>query len=163
MVLLGIRRRFTKLQPVIPNQTIGVVSLFYIPLCIVLYFMCGKVSMQPLPAGVNEMARFGCCSQAFVFQQSRVPDLIEYYSAKKIGFVDMLTEELADRDNEIRWALTPNVMQHIGGKSSKGDDFSDAAKHDRSVAEKIWNFAYEDNDADALRLEHQSALQTDGR
>ncbi len=115
--------------------------------------------MQPLPAGVHEMSNYGCCSQALVFQQKRAQDLINYYTEKKIGFVDMLTEELADRNHEIRWALTPSVMQHVGSKSSKGDDFGEAAKHNRSVAEKIWNFAFEDYDAEELRREHERIVR----
>ena len=94
-----------------------------------------------------------------MFQQERAADLIKYYTEQRIGFVDMLTEELADRDQEIRWALIPSVMQHIGAKSSKGEDFGTAAKYHKSVAEKIWNFAFETNDVRALPLKHVRALQ----
>lgn len=110
--------------------------------------------MLPLPPGVNEMPRFGCCSQSLVFPSSRAADLIDWYGSKKVGFVDVLTEELADRDGELRWALTPSVMQHVGGKSSKGDDFGKDSKYHMSVAEKLWNFAFEGNDPQRLREEH---------
>lgn len=84
----------------------------------------------------------------------------------------MLTEEFADRRNadgggggggdggelgqkqekeELRWALTPSVMQR---KSSKGDDFGKGAKYQRSVAEKLWSFEFEGNDKGRLRGEH---------
>jgi hypothetical protein len=79
-----------------------------------------------------------------------VPQLLQWYADKKIGFVDMLTEELADKENELRWALTPSPMQHIGRKSSKGDDFGKNSKYHMSVAEKMWNFAFELNDPTAL-------------
>jgi hypothetical protein len=110
--------------------------------------------MLPLPVGVNEMPQFGCCSQSLVFPQSRAGDLIEWYESKKIGFVDTLTEEMADRNHELRWALTPSVMQHIGRKSSKEDDFEKDSKHHMIVAEKLWNFAFELNTAERLREEH---------
>ena len=110
--------------------------------------------MLPLPPGINDMPQFGCCSQSLVFPQSRAVDLIDWYGSKKVGFVDVLTEEMADKYHEIRWALTPSVVQHIGRKSSKGDDFGKDSKYHMSVAEKLWNFAFERNDAESLREEH---------
>lgn len=86
--------------------------------------------------------------------------------------MDMLTEEMADQGHELRWALTPGVMQHIGGRSSKGDDFGEGGgkekereeggavegkgkgKGQMSVAEKLWSFGFEKNEAGALRREH---------
>jgi hypothetical protein len=109
--------------------------------------------MLPLPAGVNEMPKFGCCSQSLVFPQAKVPKLLLWYADKKIGFVDTLTEELADQENELRWALTPSPMQHIGGKSSKAGGSQQPNK--MSVAEKLWNFAFELNDPETLRREHE--------
>lgn len=125
-----------------------------IPLCIALFFAAGRHSMLPLPAGVNEMPKFGCCSQSLVFPRSKVPRLLKWYTEKKIGFVDTLTEELADSENDIRWALTPSPMQHIGGKSSKNDPSTQSSRHKMTVAQKLWNFAFELNDPEALRREH---------
>lgn len=110
--------------------------------------------MLPLPVGVNKMNKYGCCSQSLVYPQGKVQDLINWYENKKIGFVDMLTEEYADQRGELRLALTPSVIQHIGRKSSKGDDFGVDSKYDMSVAEKLWNFAFEQNTASDLREEH---------
>lgn len=94
--------------------------------------------------------------QSLLFPRDRASDLIEWYESKKIGFVDTLAEEFADGNPEerLRWALTPSVMQHVGSKSTKGDDFGTAAKYHRSVAEKLWNFAFELNDRERLREEH---------
>jgi hypothetical protein len=80
--------------------------------------------------------------------------MISWYEEKKVGFVDMLTEEYANRFGGGRWAVTPSVIQHVGGKSSKGDDLGSNAKYDRTVAEKIWNFRFERFDAEALKKEH---------
>lgn len=87
-------------------------------------------------------------------------DLIDWYETKKIGFVDMLTEEYADRHGELRLALTPSVIQHIGRKSSKGDDFGAGSKYHKSVAEKLWNFAFEQSSATDLREEHSRVVNT---
>lgn len=154
LCLIGLRNYRPIFRKYISDRSILVSCGICIPMCVALFFAAGKVTMLPLPAGVNEMPAFGCCSQSLVYPQSRVPDLIKWYEAKRIGFVDMLTEELADKNHELRWALTPSPMQHIGRKSSKGDDFGKNSKYHMRVAEKLWNFAFERNDARALRTDH---------
>ncbi|KAK5118248.1 hypothetical protein LTR85_008228 [Meristemomyces frigidus] len=126
------------------------------PLMVLLFFAAGKLTVLPLPAGVNRMDNFGCCAQGLVFPRHKALRLIDWYEQSHVGFVDMLTEDYADDHVELRWALTPSVLQHIGRKSSKGDDFGGDAKHSMSVAEKLWNFAFELNDAAELRKEHDA-------
>lgn len=124
--------------------------------------------MMPIPEGVHQMPKFGCCSQAFVFPRTRVPDLVELYTSKHIGYVDMLTEEYANANNEIRWAVTPSVVQHIGRQSSKSAGFDASlpvkpkSKHDLSSVERLWNFGFELNDANALRMEHDAFIEQEG-
>lgn len=74
----------------------------------------------------------------------------------------MLTEEYADERGETRWAITPPVIQHVGRKSSKGDDFGKNSKYHMSVAEKLWNFEFEKYDAESLRREHEMILRKGG-
>lgn len=148
------------------SKQIILLSLACIPPYILLFFAAGRVSMLPLAAGVHEMPKFGCCAQSLVYPHARAADLIAWYESKKVGFVDTLAEEFAEegwqgqegeKGEWLRWALTPSVMQHIGGKSSKGDDFGTEAKWDRSVAQKLWNFAFERNEKGKLRGEHERA------
>lgn len=80
----------------------------------------------------------------------------------------MLTEEYANARNEIRWAVTPSIVQHVGRKSSKGVD-NDISSHvkikskaELTVVEKLWNFEFEMNDAEALRAEHDAVKQRGG-
>lgn len=110
--------------------------------------------MQPIPHGVSEMAGNGCYSQGFVFQNSKVSELVDWYESKKVGFVDVLTEQLADEHQELRLAITPAIIQHVGGSSSKGDDFGKNGKSARSIAQQIRNFDFELNDAAKLHEEH---------
>lgn len=158
--LVGPHYLHSPLRKYISHSTMIITCGVLVPLCILLFFAAGRVSMLPLPRGVHEMPEFGCCSQSLVFPTSRAADLINWYESKKVGFVDVLTEELADRDEELRWALTPSIMQHVGRKSSKGgnddddDDSSKNSQHQLSAAEKLWNFAFEGNDARRLRDEH---------
>ena len=53
------------------------------------------------------------------------------------GYIDMLMERVAAMHDFQRWALVPSVLQHIGGKSSKGDAIAD------SRANMIWSYAFE--------------------
>ena len=84
------------------------------------------------------------------------------YRERHIGYVDMITEEYANANNEIRWAAIPSIMQHAGRKSSKSAiGASDVplrhkSKSELSDVEKLWNFGFELNDAGALRKEHES-------
>jgi hypothetical protein len=105
------------------------------------------------------MSNYGCCAQGLVFPSSLVSDLLDCESRNMTGFSDMLTEELANRENEIRWALTPSVLQHVGQKSAKGDTFEQGSNSHVSIAQSLWNFAFETNDANRLRDEHLRALQ----
>ena len=152
---------FPSLKRLLSNRIILSICGVCIPLLIGLFFAAGKVTMLPLPAGVNEMNKYGCCSQGLVFPRGKVQDLIDWYETKKIGFVDTLLEEYADQHDELRWALTPSVIQHIGRKSSKGDDFGAGSKYHITVAEKLWNFAFEQNSATVLREEHSRAVNTE--
>ncbi len=160
LCLLGIRHYFPTSKRTLSYQRIITGCGVCIPLCIFLFFSAGRVTVAPLPAGINEMNNFGCCSQGLVFPQTKAVDLIQWYETKKVGFVDVLTEEYADKNHETRWALTPSVLQHVGRKSSKGDDFGKNAKYHMSVAEKLWNFAFERLDATILREEHAGATVT---
>ena len=130
-------------QILISNHAIIAICFFYTPACIALYFLAGRLSMRPLTPGIHQMSRFGCCAQAFVFSREMAPKVVKRLTTKKTGFVDMLLEEWADEEELVRWAVVPSLLQHIGGRSSKGDDWGGQAKYERSVAEKIWSFGFE--------------------
>ena len=147
-VVLGIRRFVSSSAVVLMPRTIATVCLLCGPLCVALYFAAGRLTVAGLPTGISRMDKYGCCSQAFVFHRERVPDLITYFETSKSGFVDVLTEKYANEKELARWALTPSVFQHVGSKSSK---WGTKGKWGRYGAENIWNFRFEDYDADALK------------
>jgi hypothetical protein len=159
---LSVRQYQPRLKPRLPNETVFLLSGVCTPLLIGLFFAAGRVTVIPNPQGVQQMPRFGCCSQALVFPQSRLPDLVDLYRERRIGYVDMITEDYADANNEIRWAAIPSIMQHAGRKSSKSASSDPDAplrhksKSELSDVEKLWNFGFELNDAGALRKEHES-------
>ncbi|KAI4286100.1 MAG: hypothetical protein L6R38_000155 [Xanthoria sp. 2 TBL-2021] len=74
--LIGARIKSPRLQRNLSNLNM-VVCLIALPAFIILYFIAGRVSMQPLDAGVHKMSRFGCCSQGFIFPRAIMPRLIE--------------------------------------------------------------------------------------
>ncbi|DAA77834.1 TPA_exp: Uncharacterized protein A8136_5537 [Trichophyton benhamiae CBS 112371] len=136
------------------NKAILLISLTCGPLFIILFFASGRLTVLPIRPGVHQMPRFGCCTQALAFPHDRVPDVVSWYESKKIGFADSLLEEYANANDEIRWALTPSVFQHVGGRSSKQD-----GPGSDEVAKVIWNSAFELNDPVALQTEHENAAE----
>lgn len=159
VAMISVRYRFKYVGRTLTNSTVIIICGVCIPLSTGLFFAAGRVSMLPMPAGVNEMAKFGCCSQSLVFPQSKVLKLLKWFTDKRIGFADTLTEELAEQESELRWALTPSPMQHFGGKSSKSG--GDQQFNKMSVAEKLWNFSFELNDPETLRGEHEGIVGYD--
>ncbi|EPS34106.1 putative UDP-GlcNAc: alpha-1,3-D-mannoside beta-1,4-N-acetylglucosaminyltransferase [Penicillium oxalicum 114-2] len=141
------------------NKVILVLTLVIAPLLILLFFAAGRITMLPIPAGVHEMPKFGCCSQGLVFPRIRIKDLVSWYESQRIGYVDVLTETYADKNNDLRWALTPSVLQHVGSKSSKAN-MPGEHRH-RTVSETIWNFRFEENDKEQLRWEHEQQIEPD--
>ncbi|KAJ2895644.1 hypothetical protein MKZ38_006283 [Zalerion maritima] len=130
----------------------GVVMTFV--LGVVYVFRSGRLSIFSQPEGVIYMPMYGCCAQGIVYPASKIEPLTGWYEKNRIGFVDTLAERLADEkpdgfDIGTRWGINPVLLQHVGGKSSKGDGWA---------ADQLWNFKFEDYDPEVLRWEHESAV-----
>jgi hypothetical protein len=124
------------------------------------YYTAGYNTTHPIHVGVHEMPQGGCCAQGIILPATKIPMLGAWYDEQHIGFVDSLAERLANEQPEkagMRWALSPAVIQHVGSKSSKGDNWGSDKPGEMSEAEKLWNFAYELNDPFVLRAEHDRA------
>lgn len=153
-----VRRRNPKAAQVISGAAVFTICFICIPMCIILFFAAGRNSMFPLPVGVNEMPKFGCCFQSIIFPQSRAAELIKFYETRRIGFVDTLTEEYADEHDELRFAITPSLMQHIGASSSKDYEVGKTGKPaGRTESQTLWSFAFEEYDPITLRKEPKLA------
>ncbi|KJX97493.1 integral membrane protein [Zymoseptoria brevis] len=147
--------RFQWPRRVLTPRFSAVIAALVVPWMVMLVFAAGKVTVFPLPEGVNRMNNFGCCAQGFVFPRERAGKIIEWFESSRLGFADMLIEEYANKHNEQRWAITPSVLQHVGTKSSKPDDFGHGAKFAKSVAGTIWNFGFERLSSQRLHEEHE--------
>ncbi len=152
ILLLALRR--LRYPTSISNVAILSACFVYAPACILLYFLAGKVSMCPIPLGVHEMPNYGCCAQGMVFSSPVATKVVDKLKEKESGFVDMILEEWANEEKLTRFAVVPSLLQHIGGHSSKGDDFSPAQP--MSVAETIFNFGFELYEQRGERVVHPS-------
>ncbi|KAI4146609.1 MAG: hypothetical protein L6R39_003400 [Caloplaca ligustica] len=141
VALLLVVLRSLRFHTSISNRTICTACFVYTPACIALYFMAGRISMRPMTPGVHEMPNFGCCAQGLVFSSTTAARVVSKLKEKELGFVDMILEEWANEEKLTRFAVMPSLLQHIGGHSSKGDEFTTAQP--MSVAETIFNFGFE--------------------
>ncbi|KAI0835896.1 integral membrane protein [Hypoxylon sp. FL0890] len=135
-------------------------TLIFTPLLIILFFIAGRNCTSPQPDGVHLMSKNACCGQGFVFPRTTVVnELLPLFRNNRWSEVptDSFIEEYADMTGALRWALTPVVMQHIGGQSSHG---AARGTYGNMSGGNIWNFGFEDNDAETLAAEH---LRMNGR
>lgn len=123
-------------------RTTIAILLVCTPSLIALWFAAGRLTVHAPQRGIVRMDKYGCCSQALAFPRAQVPGLLAFYEERAIGYVDVLAEEYADRQRLERWAVNPAVVQHIGARSSRGDDESQM-RWGRNVAQNIWNFGFE--------------------
>ncbi|CRG86983.1 hypothetical protein PISL3812_03996 [Talaromyces islandicus] len=153
-ILIATRRLVPRTNRFLPNDTIVIICFVCTPLSILLFFAAGRASMLPISTGVHQMPRFGCCTQALAFPRDRVADVIDWYESQQTGDADSLLERFANENNEIRWALTPSLFQHIGTRSSKFEN------GEPRIAQSIWNYHFELNDPIALHIEHEAAVSS---
>ncbi|KAI0548889.1 hypothetical protein F4679DRAFT_288431 [Xylaria curta] len=143
-VLLITRRYVVASRWYIPRFVLGFVTLVATPLLIILYFASGGNCVDPQPAGVDLMPNHACCGQGLVFPRSKVlNELLPLFRSNRWSGVptDSFIEMHADLTQGLRWALTPVVMQHIGGQSSHGI----IGTGDLATPKEIWNFGFEEN------------------
>jgi ABC-type glycerol-3-phosphate transport system permease component len=137
------------------GPTMLVVLFVILPSCIGFYFASGRLTVAPLPLGLQHMEKYGCCSQALIFPREAIPGLIKFYQDSQQGFVDSLIESYADETGLQRLALVPSVFQHIGGSSSKGGNKKPLTRWGRTSPQNIWNFGFELLDPSKLKKEHE--------
>ncbi|KAK4069714.1 CAZyme family GT109 [Trichoderma aggressivum f. europaeum] len=111
------------------------VLFIWVPLFIGLGFMAGRLTVNPIPYGVQEMPRYGCCSQGLVIPNRHLVLLQEKLQASPFDLpADSTIEKTADDLQLDKWAVVPSVLQHIGarGSSAKG-----------GALKTTWNFSFE--------------------
>ncbi|KAI0870947.1 hypothetical protein GGS24DRAFT_492600 [Hypoxylon argillaceum] len=147
--LLVTRRYVVASRWYITRFTIGFAVLVAVPLVIILYFASGGNCVAPRPAGVSLMPDHACCGQGLVFPRRKiVEELLPLFRNNRWSGVptDSFIEMHADATQGLRWALTPVVVQHIGGQSSHGT----VETGNLVTPEDIWNFGFEENNPASL-------------
>ncbi|KAF2219286.1 hypothetical protein BDZ85DRAFT_225084, partial [Elsinoe ampelina] len=144
--LLLLLRRLPRARLLLDTPTLAVLVCITTPAFVVLAFMTGKYTLTPL-RGVVPMDKWGCCTQALVFPRYQVESMVNFLRERGSGQTDALIEEYADRSGLGRWALAPQVVQHVGVVSSRDN----LAVNTRST----WAFWFEAQRGERLRGEKE--------
>ncbi|KAI3319599.1 hypothetical protein HD806DRAFT_547866 [Xylariaceae sp. AK1471] len=151
-LLLLTRQCFPKMRLYLTPSVLVLTTLFFTPSFILLYFFAGGNCVLPRQAGVRLMPNHACCGQGLVFPRAKVTnDLLPLFNSNRWSTVptDSFIEEYGDVTGGLRWALTPVVMQHVGGESSHG-----VHRGGGMTPKKIWNYAFENYNPARLATEH---------
>ncbi|KAI0806358.1 integral membrane protein [Xylaria sp. FL0064] len=151
---LLVTRRYVA-RAYLTQTVLFLVTLVFAPLLIILFFAAGRNCTLPQPAGVHIMDKHACCGQGLVFPRSTVTKgLLPLFRNNLWSKVptDSFIEQYAEEAGALRWALTPVVMQHVGGQSSYNGQRGDMFQPSR-----LWSFGFEENDAAQLAEEHAHA------
>ncbi|KAI1746443.1 hypothetical protein F4782DRAFT_102273 [Xylaria castorea] len=159
-VLLITRRYVVASRWYITRFILGFAVLVAAPLFILLYFASRGNCVTPRPAGVNLMPDHACCGQGLVFPRSKIlNELLPLFRSNRWSGVptDSFIEMHADLTRGLRWALTPVVMQHVGGQSSHGVVGSGDLATPKDI---LWNFGFEENNP-AYLADERSQMSDD--
>ncbi|KAM0210854.1 hypothetical protein ACHAQI_005576 [Fusarium lateritium] len=108
-----------------------------------LYFIAGRLTMDPYPVGVHEMANYGCCAQGLVIPHQHLNALgLALGTAIEDVAGDSFIEGYADQHGLQKYAITPSVLQHVGIRGSSDSE---------SSKKLTWNFSFEKVRDEALR------------
>ncbi|KAF5552576.1 alpha-1 3-mannosyl-glyco 4-beta-n-acetylglucosaminyltransferase C [Fusarium mexicanum] len=102
---------------------------------ILLYFLAGRLAVNPYPRGIHEMPNYGCCAQGLVIPRQHLDALgAALNNASDAIAGDSLIESFADSHHLKKYAITPSVLQHVGRMGS-----SDVG----GTRKVTWNFSFE--------------------
>ncbi|CAJ2503351.1 Uu.00g107450.m01.CDS01 [Anthostomella pinea] len=156
VITAALRWRFTVLRQYLTRAVLLILCGVCTPMLIGLFFAAGRSCMLPRPSGIDLMSRYGCCAQGLVFPQDQVVNhLLPMYrnSQDSHAAVDTFLENWADSRDELRWAVTPVLIQHVGGKSSHGAGDQQTG---RLTDDMPFDYSFEMNDPVALAEEHRA-------
>ncbi|RGP63985.1 alpha-1,3-mannosyl-glyco 4-beta-n-acetylglucosaminyltransferase c [Fusarium sporotrichioides] len=102
---------------------------------IILYFLTGRLTVDPYKEGIREMPNYGCCAQGLVIPRQHLLALENaLHTASDDIAGDSLIEKFADDRALRKYAIVPSLLQHLGIKGS-----SDAQGSKKGT----WNFHFE--------------------
>ncbi|KAM0434633.1 hypothetical protein ACHAPT_003732 [Fusarium lateritium] len=117
------------------NVSLVIQIVFWVTAYLALYFMAGRLLVDPYRVGVHEMPRYGCCAQGLAMPRRHLEGLEKRlreppHELAGDSFIDMV----ADQEGLKKWAMVPSVLQHAGvrGSSEHGGYYK-----------TTWNFSFE--------------------
>ncbi|KAJ4005420.1 hypothetical protein NW752_002254 [Fusarium irregulare] len=127
-------RRWSKFHLNTHRNNLGHIT-FWTASFVILYFLAGRLMVDPYIEGIREMQNYGCCAQGLVIPTQHLPALEEsLYTASEDIAGDSLIEKFADKHYLKKYAIVPSVLQHVGIKGSSDDTASKKG---------TWNFSFE--------------------
>jgi hypothetical protein len=155
-LIVTLRWRFVAIRKSISLLNVILFCGVCTPAMIGLFFAAERGCMLPKQPGVGLMQKYGCCSQGLVFPQQKVVErLLPLYehTDDSLAAVDTFLEDYANANNELRWAVTPVLIQHAGGRSPHG---AGGYLYDRLTDGMPFDYNFEMNDPMQLTHEHQA-------
>ncbi|KAI1358556.1 integral membrane protein [Xylaria arbuscula] len=150
----SVRRYFPAARQAISIELVLVICGICTPMVILLFFAAGRSCMLPKRPGVDLMQKYGCCLQGLAIPQRQITEhLLPLFHDTRDSHAaaDTFLEDYANEHDELRWAVTPSLIQHVGGKSSHG--VGDQV-YGRITGDMPFNYDFERNDPAQLALEH---------
>ncbi|KAF2030938.1 hypothetical protein EK21DRAFT_64245 [Setomelanomma holmii] len=159
LIFVRVSQPRTKLSVHLTTTRAFVTLYAAVAFLILFYFSLGRQTMAPIPTGVDQWSRAGCCSQALLFPNLKAQDLVAYFKERHIGYADELMEDFANERNELRFTVTPSVVQHMGRESEHAKDLGPESFWERGGTEKVWSFGFEKLNDAALKAEHEEVVR----
>ncbi|KAI1505850.1 hypothetical protein F5X99DRAFT_172790 [Biscogniauxia marginata] len=153
-ILASLRWRFALARQALTRTMLLLICGVCTPMLIGLFFAAGRNCMLPKTPGVHLMHKYGCCAQGLVFPQDQVVNhLLPMYRETQDSHaaVDTFLEDWANDQDKLRWAVTPVLIQHVGGKSSHG---AGDQQMGRLTDDMPFDYSFETNDPVSLAEEH---------
>lgn len=142
----GLHRRIKHSRSQTDVNVLYIILCVTVPAIVTLIFMIGQNSLFPLD-GLQRMDVKGCCTQSLIFSRPQVSALAARLRSVHPDQTDLIMEEYADEAGLARFALAPQLVQHVGLVSSRGTRRRDSRSN--------WAFYFEDFDPEKLRWEHE--------
>lgn len=143
----GVRISWKRNHPDSETSTLLVIGCIALPLFAMLLFMIGRNSLFPL-AGLHRMDQKGCCTQALVYPRQHVSDLVNALREREPSQTDLVIDQWADEMGLPRYAISPQVVQHVGLISTRGMP--------KKYTRQTWAYYFEASDDQRLKREHEN-------
>ncbi|KAI1755921.1 integral membrane protein [Xylaria castorea] len=154
-LILGSRRYSQRFRTLTPAIVVAFLCTVCVPMMILLFFAAGRDCVLPKREGVNLTQKYGCCAQGLVMPQQQIEEnILPLYrdTTDSHAAVDTFLEDYANANDELRWAITPNLIQHVGRKSThKADDDGSEGQITGSMP---FSYNFETNNPEKLAQEH---------